>query len=145
MPGIATLEYSYCILEFGHFNFDSKKGFFLNDKPVKIKGVCMHHDLGALGAAFNKAAAKRQLKILKEMGCNAIRTAHNPPASEFLDLCDQMGFLVMDEAFDMWQKRKNKYDYHLDFKEWHKRDLEADGLAGPQSSFCYLCGVLAMK
>ncbi|HEY6505380.1 MAG TPA: sugar-binding domain-containing protein [Chitinophagaceae bacterium] len=107
------------------FNFDAQKGFFINGKPLKIKGVCMHHDLGALGAAFNKAAAKRQLKILKEMGCNAIRTAHNPPAAEFLDLCDEMGFLVMDEAFDMWQKRKNRYDYHLDFKEWYKRDIEA--------------------
>ncbi len=107
------------------FNFDSEKGFFLNGSPLRIKGVCMHHDLGALGAAFNKAAAKRQLKILKEMGCNAIRTAHNPPASEFLDLCDEMGFLVMDEAFDMWQKRKNRYDYHLDFAAWSKQDIEA--------------------
>ncbi|MFI5131472.1 MAG: sugar-binding domain-containing protein, partial [Chitinophagales bacterium] len=122
--GIATLEYS-SVFGIRQFNFDSKKGFFLNDNPVKIKGVCMHHDLGALGAAFNKAAARRQLRILKDMGCNAIRTAHNPPASEFLDLCDQMGFLVMDEAFDMWQKRKNRFDYHLDFKEWHQRDLES--------------------
>jgi beta-galactosidase len=104
--------------------FDSEKGFFLNEEPLKIQGVCMHHDLGALGAAFNIAAARRQLKILKEMGCNAIRTAHNPPAPEFLDLCDQMGFLVMDEAFDMWQKRKNKFDYHLDFPEWHTRDIQ---------------------
>lgn len=108
-----------------YFSFDPQNGFSLNGKPLKIHGVCMHHDLGALGAAFNINAAKRQLKILKEMGCNAIRFSHNPPASELLDLCDQMGFLVIDEAFDMWQKRKNKYDYHLDFKEWHKRDLEA--------------------
>lgn len=109
------------------FVFDAQKGFFLNDQPLKIKGVCMHHDLGALGAAFNKAAAKRQLIILKEMGCNAIRFSHNPPASTLLDLCDEMGFLVMDEAFDMWRKRKNKnkYDYHLDFDEWHERDLQA--------------------
>lgn len=106
------------------FHFDSRKGFYLNNQLLKLKGVCMHHDLGALGAAFNIAAAKRQLKILKEMGCNAIRFSHNPPASEFLDLCDQMGFLVMDEAFDMWQKRKNRFDYHLYFKEWHKKDLE---------------------
>jgi beta-galactosidase len=106
-------------------NFDREKGFFLNNKPLKIKGVCMHHDLGALGAAFNYRAAERQLQILKGMGCNAIRTAHNPPAPEFLDLCDKMGFLVMDEAFDMWQKKKNKFDYYLDFKEWHKLDLEA--------------------
>lgn len=107
------------------FHFDHQNGFYLNEKLLKIKGVCMHHDLGALGAAFNLAAAKRQLKILKEMGCNAIRFSHNPPASEILDLCDQMGFLVIDEAFDMWQKRKNKFDYHLDFKEWHKKDIEA--------------------
>jgi beta-galactosidase len=107
------------------FSFDNEKGFSLNGKPTKIHGVCMHHDLGALGAAFNVNAAKRQLKILKEMGCNAIRFSHNPPASEILDLCDQMGFLVIDEAFDMWQKRKNRFDYHLDFKEWHKKDLEA--------------------
>ncbi len=103
--------------------FDREKGFFLNDQSLKIKGVCMHHDLGALGAAFNKAAAKRQLKILKEMGCNAIRTSHNPSAPAFLDLCDEMGFLVMVEAFDMWQKKKNKFDYFLDFKEWHARDI----------------------
>ena len=107
------------------FRFESENGFFINNQPLKIKGVCMHHDLGALGAAFNITAAKRQLRILKEMGCNAIRFSHNPPASEMLDLCDQMGFLVIDEAFDMWQKRKNKYDYHLDFKDWHKKDLEA--------------------
>lgn len=107
--------------------FDAQKGFFLNNQPLKIKGVCMHHDLGALGAAFNKMAAKRQLTILKDMGCNAIRFSHNPPASAMLDLCDEMGFLVMDEAFDMWTKKKNKnkYDYHLDFEEWHERDLQA--------------------
>jgi len=108
---------------FRKFDFDSVKGFFLNGKPLKIKGVCMHHDLGALGAAFNYRAAERQLQILKEMGCNAIRTAHNPPAPEFLDLCDKMGFLVMDEAFDMWQKKKNKFDYYMDFKQWHAEDL----------------------
>jgi beta-galactosidase len=110
---------------FRSIKFDAAEGFFLNDKHVLLKGVCMHHDLGALGAAFNKSAAERQLKILKEMGCNAIRTSHNPPAAAFLDLCDSMGFLVMDEAFDMWKKKKNKYDYNLDFNEWHKRDLEA--------------------
>lgn len=104
-------------------SFDSEKGFFLNNQPLKIKGVCLHHDLGALGAAFNKRAAERQLQILKDMGCNAIRTAHNPPAPEFLDLCDKMGFLVMDEAFDMWKKRKNKFDYSVDFDQWHEQDL----------------------
>ena len=107
-----------------YFNFDVDKGFSLNGEPLKIFGVCNHHDLGALGAAFNTRAAERQLEILKAMGCNAIRTAHNPPAPELLDLCDKMGFLVMDEAFDMWKKKKTSKDYHLDFPEWHKRDLE---------------------
>jgi beta-galactosidase len=106
------------------FHFDAAKGFFLNNKPLKILGVCNHHDLGALGSAFNIRAAERQLEILKAMGCNAIRTAHNPPAPELLDLCDRMGFLVMDEAFDMWKKRKNRFDYNVDFNEWHKKDLE---------------------
>lgn len=106
-----------------YFHFDKDKGFFLNGKPLKIQGVCNHHDLGALGAAVNTRAMERQLQILKSMGCNAIRTAHNPPAPELLDLCDKMGFLVMDEAFDMWKKKKNKHDYHEDFANWYKRDL----------------------
>ncbi len=83
----------------------------------------MHHDLGALGAAVNKRAIERQLQILKAMGCNAIRTSHNPPAPEFLDLCDRMGFLVMDEAFDMWKKKKSKHDYAENWNEWYKQDL----------------------
>ncbi len=107
-----------------YFNFDAANGFSLNGQPLKILGVCNHHDLGALGAAFNVRAAERQLEILKAMGCNAIRTAHNPPAPELLDLCDKMGFLVMDEAFDMWKKKKTSKDYHKDFEEWHKADLE---------------------
>ncbi len=108
-----------------YFNFDAAKGFSLNGTPMKILGVCMHHDLGALGSAINVRAMERQLEILKEMGCNAIRTAHNPPAPELLDLCDRMGFLVMDEAFDMWKKKKNSKDYHLNFPEWHTADLQA--------------------
>lgn len=107
-----------------YFNFDQKTGFSLNGVPTKILGVCMHHDLGALGAAVNKRAIERQLELLKEMGCNGIRTAHNPPAPELLELCDKMGFIVMDETFDMWAKKKNSRDYHLDFPEWHKKDLE---------------------
>jgi len=106
------------------FYFDSDKGFFLNGKQTRILGVCNHHDLGCLGAAVNTRAIKRQLEILREMGCNAIRTSHNPPAPELLDLCDRMGFIVMDEAFDMWKVSKTDYDYHLDFDEWHRRDLE---------------------
>ena len=105
--------------------FTRDSGFVLNGQSLLLKGVCMHHDLGALGAAFNQAAAKRQLTLLKEMGCNAIRFAHNPPAAAMLDLCDERGFLVIDEAFDNWTKKKNKYDYHLDFQEWHQRDLLA--------------------
>lgn len=106
------------------FRFDADKGFFLNGKPVKIRGVCNHHDLGSLGAAVNTRAIERQLEILKAMGVNGLRTAHNPPAPELLDLTDKMGFIVMDEAFDVWKIQKTKYDYHLDFDEWHKRDLE---------------------
>ncbi|MDO9376601.1 MAG: glycoside hydrolase family 2 TIM barrel-domain containing protein [Ferruginibacter sp.] len=106
------------------FNFDVDNGFFLNGKPLKIRGVCNHHDLGSLGTAFNHRAAERQLEILKAMGCNGIRTAHNPPAPGLLDLCDKMGFIVMNEAFDMWEKSKNRSDYSLEFKQWHKRDLE---------------------
>ncbi|MEO5682953.1 MAG: beta-galactosidase GalB [Chitinophagaceae bacterium] len=106
------------------FLFDVNNGFSLNGKPLKIIGVCDHHDLGCLGAAINTRALERQLKILKDIGCNGIRTSHNPPAPELLDLCDKMGFIVMDEAFDMWKKQKNKYDYHLDWDEWHKKDLE---------------------
>jgi beta-galactosidase len=106
------------------FAFDSEKGFFLNGKQVKIRGVCNHHDLGCLGAAVNRRALERQLEILKAMGCNGIRTSHNPPAPELLDLCDRMGFVVLDEAFDMWKKGKTKYDYSLDWDAWHQRDLE---------------------
>lgn len=105
------------------FKFDLNKGFILNGKQVKIKGVCMHHDLGPLGSAINTRAIERQLEILKEMGVNGIRTSHNPPAPELLDLCDKMGFIVMDEAFDMWKQNKTKYDYANDWDKWHKKDL----------------------
>jgi beta-galactosidase len=107
-----------------YFEFDVDKGFLLNGNPVKINGVCDHHDLGCLGSAINTRALERQLEILKAMGCNGIRTSHNPPAPELLELCDKMGFIVMDEAFDMWKKEKNPYDYHLYWDKWHKKDLE---------------------
>ena len=100
-------------------------GFLLNGERVQIKGVCNHHDLGALGGAINVRAMERQIELLKEMGCNAIRTSHNPPAPELLDLCDRMGMLVMDEAFDMWAIAKKKNDYHTFFPEWHEKDLRA--------------------
>lgn len=108
---------------FRTFSFDAAKGFTLNGEPTKINGVCMHHDLGCLGAAVNTRAIERQLEILKEMGCNGIRCSHNPPAPELLDLCDRMGFIVMDEAFDMWRKRKTAHDYARYFNTWHERDL----------------------
>lgn len=106
------------------FSFDADRGFLLNGKPVKLKGVCNHHDLGCLGAAVNRRALQRQLEIMRDMGVNSIRTSHNPPAPELLDLCDEMGFIVMDEAFDMWEKKKTEYDYALNWDEWHVRDLE---------------------
>ncbi len=107
-----------------YFEFESDNGFFLNGKPVKIKGVCNHHDLGCLGAAINTRALERRLELLKEMGCNAIRTSHNPPSPELLDLCDRMGFIVMDEAFDIWKIKKSEKDYGLDWDKWYRRDLE---------------------
>jgi len=106
------------------FEFNAEKGFFLNGKSLKINGVCNHQDLGCLGSAINKRALERQLEILKGMGCNAIRTSHNPPAPELLDLADQMGFIIMDEAFDMWKKPKNKFDYSTVWDEMHKKDLQ---------------------
>lgn len=106
-----------------YFNFSAENGFSLNGKSFKIQGVCMHHDLGALGTALNISALHRQLEILKGMGVNGIRTSHNPPAPELLDMCDTMGFIVMDEAFDIWRKRKSTYDYASYFDKWHQKDL----------------------
>jgi len=102
--------------------FDKDKGLFLNGKHVYLQGVCEHHDLGALGSALNERALERQLQILKEMGVNAIRTSHNPPAPELLDLADKMGILIMDEGFDAWKAAKKPNDYHLLFDDWHERD-----------------------
>ena len=108
---------------FRTISYHRDDGFKLNGRRVQFKGVCMHHDLGPLGAAVNVSATKRQIRILQEMGCNAIRTSHNPPSPELLNLCDEMGMLVMDEAFDMWRKRKTAHDYARYFDEWHERDL----------------------
>jgi len=105
--------------------FDPDAGFFLNGEHIKIKGICNHHDLGALGAAFNYRALKRQLEMLADMGANALRTSHNPPAPELLELADKMGFLVMDEAFDVWVRPKTALDYHVLFPDWHEQDLRA--------------------
>ena len=103
--------------------YDIDRGFLLNGEPVKMKGVNLHHDGGCVGAAVPERVWERRLEILKSMGCNAIRTAHNPPAPEFLDLCDRMGFLVMDEAFDEWRIGKREYAYHLYFDAWGDKDL----------------------
>lgn len=111
--GIRTIEYPL------------DKGFLLNGKQVKMKGVNLHHDGGAVGAAVPERVWERRLEILKSGGCNAIRTAHNPPLPELLDFCDRMGMLVMDEAFDQWINGKNEQDYHLYFRDWHERDLTA--------------------
>ena len=105
--------------------FDPNEGFFINGEHVPLNGVCDHHDLGALGAALNYRALQRQLEMLQEMGCNALRTSHNPPAPELLELADKMGFLVMDEMFDCWQRSKTPNDYHLLFNDWHEQDMRA--------------------
>ncbi len=105
--------------------YSAKKGFLLNGKTVLLKGGCMHHDNGLLGAAAFKAAEKRRVRIMKENGFNAIRTSHNPPSAYFLDACDELGMLVIDESFDAWIKPKRPNDYHLYFKDWWKEDLEA--------------------
>ena len=105
------------------FEFTVDKGFFLNGKHVDVKGVCEHHDQGSLGSAVHKRAIERQLEILKSFGCNAIRTSHNPPDPVLLDLCDRMGFLVMDESFDEWKQSKTMYGYGRFFDEWSQRDL----------------------
>lgn len=105
--------------------FDPIKGISVNGEFIKMKGVNQHHDLGAIGAAFNVRAAERQLEILQELGSNAIRMSHNPPATELLDLCDRMGFLVIDEIFDSWEKKKTPHDFHLIFPDWYEADTRA--------------------
>lgn len=114
------VPFGFRTIQFTHDN-----GFLLNGKRVQIQGTCNHHDLGALGTAINKVALERQLRILKSFGCNALRTSHNIPAPELLDLADKMGFLVMDEAFDCWKEGKQPGDYGSLFDEWHVKDLEA--------------------
>ena len=117
--------------------FDAQKGFFLNGAETKLKGVCVHHDGGVLGAAMEPEVWQRRLEALKECGCNAIRCSHNPHMPELYELCDRMGFLVMDEAFDEWENAKNKWStghnvyppvhegYFEEFPQWHKADLQA--------------------
>jgi beta-galactosidase len=103
--------------------FTGDGGFFLNKKHVGIKGVCLHHDVGYLGTAVHKRAIERELEIMKAMGCNAIRTSHNPPAPELLEICDRIGMLVLDEAFDEWKESKTEYGYGRFFDDWSEKDL----------------------
>ncbi len=110
---------------FRAFAFTTDRGLFVNGKSFKIQGVCEHHDLGSLGAAYNSAAMRRKLEILRTMGVNAIRTSHNMPAVDLLDLCDRMGFVVMDESFDCWEMPKTEFDYGRFFKEWHGTDVRS--------------------
>ena len=108
---------------FRDFKFDAQTGFWLNGKNFKLNGVCEHHDFGCLGAALNEDALHRKLTKLKAMGVNSIRSSHNPPAPELLNMCDTMGLIVMDESFDMWRRKKTQNDYARFFDEWHERDL----------------------
>jgi beta-galactosidase len=120
IPKLLDTETNFFGIRDAHFDADT--GFWLNGKNFKVKGVCLHADGGAFGAAVPLSVWEARLKTLKSLGVNAIRTAHNPPAPEFLDLCDRMGFLVMDEMFDCWTVAKNPYDYHLYFNKWAHTD-----------------------
>lgn len=113
--------------EFGirSISFDSEKGFLLNGKPVKLKGGCVHHDNGILGSKAYDRAEERRVELLKSTGFNAVRSAHNPPSVAFLNACDRLGMLVIDESFDMWKEGKNPEDYHLYFTDWWKKDIES--------------------
>lgn len=110
---------------FRYTDFDPQQGFFLNGRHLKLNGVCEHHDLGALGAAFNRSAMRRRFQKLKEMGVNAVRGSHNMMAPGFVELADEMGFLLISEAFDMWERSKNTYDYGRFFSQWHERDVKS--------------------
>lgn len=104
--------------------YSADKGFLLNGEPIELKGGCMHHDNGPLGSATIDRAEERRVELMKKFGFNAIRTSHNPPSHQFLDACDRLGVLVIDETFDQWQRPKNPEDYNLYFDQWHQRDLE---------------------
>ena len=110
---------------FRTLRYDVHKGMFLNEKPIKMKGVCMHHDLGPLGAAVNREALKRQMTILQEMGCNAIRTSHNPPDPQLPELASEMGMLIIDELFDEWKYTKMDNGYNILWEDWAEKDVRA--------------------
>lgn len=119
------IQEEYSQIGFRSIAFDPEQGFLLNGRKVKLNGVCEHHDLGALGAAFHRAAMARKFRILKEMGVNALRGTHNMTAPAVVELADQMGILMISEAFDMWERSKTTYDYARFFKEWSERDVES--------------------
>lgn len=123
IAGGAVIDEELQLFGFRTTRFDPNEGFFLNESHVKLHGACEHHDLGSLGAAVNKTALKRQLLLLKQMGINAIRTSHNMPAVEMMELADELGVLIVSEAFDMWELRKTDYDYSRFFNEWCERDV----------------------
>ncbi|MCX7015999.1 MAG: DUF4982 domain-containing protein [Candidatus Sumerlaeota bacterium] len=123
MEGDAVLDERRTPFGVRHCEFHADKGFFLNGRNMKMRGMCLHHDGGGVGAAVPERVWERRLEILKAMGCNAIRTSHNPYAPEFLDLCDRMGLLVIDEIFDEWHKPKREFSYARYFDEWWRRDL----------------------
>jgi len=124
-PGGALMDSQEITVGLRRMEFTTDRGFFLNGRYVKVHGVCEHHDLGCLGAAFHKEAMRRKFSILKEMGVNALRTSHNMPAQEVMELADEMGILVLSEAFDMWERRKTAYDYGRFFREWAQRDVRS--------------------
>jgi beta-galactosidase len=123
--GAETVDVYETVFGIRDVDYDADRGVLVNGVRVPLRGVNLHHDHGALGAAFNRRAAERQLEILQDMGANAIRTAHNPPAPAFLELTDRMGFVVVDEIFDVWQKKKAPLDFHLVFDDWHEADLRS--------------------
>ncbi len=119
----ALTDVEYTRFGFRTIDYTSDKGFFLNGRHIKLKGVCLHHDLGSLGSAVHPDAIRRQLTLLRSMGVNALRTAHNPPAKVFMDIADEMGFLVMSEILDMWTQPKTAYDYARFFNDWIEKDV----------------------
>lgn len=123
LKGSQLLDHTETTFGIRSLSFDGTKGFLLNGKPVKLKGGCVHHDNGPLGSKAYDRAEERRVELLKASGYNAIRCSHNPPSPAFLDACDRLGVMVIDEAFDMWRDGKNPYDYHLYFNEWWQRDI----------------------
>ena len=120
-----TLQEEHLPIGFRTIQFTPEQGFLLNGRKVRLNGACDHHDLGALGAAFHKEAMRRKFTLMRSMGVNALRTSHNMPAVELMELADEMGFLVVSEAFDMWEMAKNPYDYARFFKDWMEKDVRS--------------------